>query len=429
MNALLSALAPYESVARWLLTYLITALWMGAIVTVLAALIVRLVRPLDAGARYAVWYVALIAALLGPLVTTVATQSLAATHVEVFVSQPGGSRAGPLTPASFGHERPRIALPPVAAYGAAALWLLFVLAGTARFVAGVVVLARLKRDALPLSPDRRNALPLWRAHSRSARGRRIRLCVSDRVEVPVAAGLFDGMIVLPQRVLDEFDAADVDRFVLHELAHLERRDDWTTAVQRLAQVALFFNPAVHIIARRLDLEREIACDARVVEATADVRSYAVGLTRMAESTAWPHRRIAASAIFVTRRQLSLRVEEVLAHGRITPHRVAVVPVTLVLAISLGVVGVAMPLAPTIAVAGSQRITEIRKTEVYVLGPNGKRTTVRGAAVFVLKSGDDVQTLFSGRTPGEAAAILNRLATHVNRAELDRLTKSLEVTPR
>ncbi|HZW53919.1 MAG TPA: M56 family metallopeptidase, partial [Candidatus Elarobacter sp.] len=272
MNAVPSALVPYQGAAVALVSYLATALWMGAVIAALGALVVRVWKPLDAAARYAVWYVALIAVVLGPLATTVALQRAQASPTPAQIAAKLQAAQDAHTPVHFAVRRPRpaIALPPFVAYGAAAVWLLVVLGGAARFVAGALVLARLKRDALPLAPERRAALPLWRSHAGAAGARHARLCVSDRVEVPVAVGLFDGMVVIPQQVMDEFEPCDVDRFVLHELAHLERRDDWTTVVQRVVQIAMFFNPAVHVIARQLDLEREIACDDRVVAETSDV---------------------------------------------------------------------------------------------------------------------------------------------------------------
>src|ERR1700676_2259808 len=63
-----------NAVLHALVTYCVTALWMGAAITALTALVVRFWKPLDAATRYAVWYVALIAVVLGPLATTVAME-------------------------------------------------------------------------------------------------------------------------------------------------------------------------------------------------------------------------------------------------------------------------------------------------------------------------------------------------------------------
>jgi beta-lactamase regulating signal transducer with metallopeptidase domain len=397
MTALAHALAPFQGAAQALLTYCLTALWMGAVIAAVAALVVRFWKPLDAATRYAVWYVALIAVVLGPLATTAAIQyahrgpSIDELATALTRSHDVRSQVKLAVPA-----RPQIAIPPYVAYGGAALWLLIVLGGAARFAAGVAVLARLKRDSLPLAPERRAELSLWNARAADANVRHARLCVSDRVDVPVAVGLFDGMVVLPQHILDAFEAGDVDRFVLHELAHLERRDDWTAAFERLAQIAQFFNPVVHFIAHRLDLEREIACDDRVIAATSDVRSYAVGLTRMAESTVWPLDAIAAPAIFVTRKQLSLRVEELLARRRFTAPRVAIAPAAVAFVVSLGVVAVAAVHAPAVDAGAApgftpHGITRIQETKLYVLRRDGhKPVTQKRTDVIYLR--DDVKTV-------------------------------------
>ncbi|HEX3464935.1 MAG TPA: M56 family metallopeptidase [Candidatus Elarobacter sp.] len=350
MNTVVQPLGPYQHAMLGLLTYWLLSVVVGIVAVALAAAIVRLWRPVDAAARHAVWFAALIAVALGPLVATVLIQRahhMTAAQLRAAVAQM--SRPRPPELRTVGIARPRIDVPPPLAYAAVALWLLIVLGGAGRLTAGAVVLARLKRDALPLAPERRVALPLWNAHAASARVRRARLCVSDRIDVPVAVGLFDSMVVLPRHVLEEFEPADVDRFVLHELTHLERRDDWAGLVQRIVQVLQFFNPAVHLIARQLDLEREIACDDRVVDAISDVRSYAAGLTRMAESTAWPHRGLPAPAIFVTRRQLSVRVEELLARRRRTAARTMLAPAVLAFAASLGAAAAAATLAPVVSV--------------------------------------------------------------------------------
>ncbi len=420
MNAVSQALVPFQGVAQALATYCVTALWMGVVIAALAALVVRFWKPLDAASRYAVWYVALIAIVLGPLAATAVMQYTshgpAVDELATAISASPDAHA-PVTVA-VRRPHPRIGIAPYLAFGGTALWLLVVLGGSARFAAGVVMLARLKRDALPLAPERRAELSLWNAHAGAARARRARLCVSEGVDVPVAVGLFDGMVLLPKHILDAFEASDVDRFVLHELAHLERRDDWTTAFERLAQVVQFFNPVVHLIARRLDLEREIACDDRVVAATSDVRSYAVGLTRMAESTAWPYAGIAAPAIFVTRKQLSLRVEELLARRRFTAPRVAIAPAALALAASLGVVGAAAVHAPSFDVGGApsaqaHQITRVQETKVILLDRNGKRKTLDARHARVMMIHGDAQTLedfraLDGASPEHLRALLDEL---------------------
>ncbi len=145
--------------------------------------------------------------------------------------------------------------------------------------------------------------------------REVRLCTCESIEVPVAVGLFDSMILIPKHLLDSLSQSEIDQIILHELAHLRRADDWTNGLQRFVQALFFFNPAVMYIAQQLDLEREVACDDWVIDQTKEVRPYAACLTKMAEATVWPHRPLAAPGVFLTRRGLSVRVERLLRSGR------------------------------------------------------------------------------------------------------------------
>jgi len=74
---------------------------------------------------------------------------------------------------------------------------------------------------------------------------------------------------------------EVEHVLRHELAHVDRRDDWGNLVQQLIQAALFFHPAVWWISARLSLEREIACDDCVLEASGRPRAYALTLANVA----------------------------------------------------------------------------------------------------------------------------------------------------
>ncbi|MBV8363763.1 MAG: pentapeptide repeat-containing protein, partial [Candidatus Eremiobacteraeota bacterium] len=135
------------------------------------------------------------------------------------------------------------------------------------------------------------------------------------IEVPVAVGLFDSMILLPSHLLQQLSAGEIDRISLHELAHLRRADDWTNSLQRIAQIVFFFNPAIKFIGAQLDLEREVACDDWVLKLTGEIRPYATCLHKMAELTAWPHQALAAPGVFATRKGISVRIERLLNRHR------------------------------------------------------------------------------------------------------------------
>ncbi len=151
------------------------------------------------------------------------------------------------------------------------------------------------------------------ADGRSARP--IELCTSDRVHVPTAIGLVKPAVVIPEWVLRELSPEELNQIVLHEVAHLRRWDDWTNLAQKVVKALFFFHPAVWWIERQVSLEREMACDDAVVEATASPRAYAECLAHLAEKTLIRRSVALAQAALGRIRQTSLRVAQILDVNR------------------------------------------------------------------------------------------------------------------
>ncbi|MFO0596575.1 MAG: M56 family metallopeptidase [Myxococcaceae bacterium] len=81
---------------------------------------------------------------------------------------------------------------------------------------------------------------------------------------PCVVGLVRPVMVLPPDV----DGARLDAMIVHELAHLSRRDAWVQLLQAVVETLFFFWPPVRVASRRLALEREQACDLAVLESGA-----------------------------------------------------------------------------------------------------------------------------------------------------------------
>jgi beta-lactamase regulating signal transducer with metallopeptidase domain len=114
------------------------------------------------------------------------------------------------------------------------------------------------------------------------RCRKVSVLVSQRLEVPTAIGFYKPAIILPKWLLESTPAEELKYILLHELAHLRRRDDWTNLAQKILKALLFFLPSVWWIERRLSLDREMACDDAVLAHSGSPRGYAECLARVAE---------------------------------------------------------------------------------------------------------------------------------------------------
>ncbi|MAG57097.1 MAG: hypothetical protein CMJ83_12460 [Planctomycetes bacterium] len=212
-------------------------------------------------------------------------------------------------------------------------------------VGAAVMLYRIFRGCRGLMALRRDSDPLPPSHQdRFDRLRRLVGCdrpcdvrSSPFIASPLTVGLFRPIVLLPVKLIGYLKTQELDQILAHELGHVRRRDDWSTFLIRVVQAVSFFNPVPRWIGRRLDLDREIACDDGVVAITRRPRRYADCLTRLAEITAGPriamHDRAAlAPAALGPTNQLTRRIHMLLDTQRNTSPR----PSLLVCIVVLGV---------------------------------------------------------------------------------------------
>jgi uncharacterized protein YjbI with pentapeptide repeats/beta-lactamase regulating signal transducer with metallopeptidase domain len=390
-----AALASLEPVARLVVATLVNGLWQGVLIAGAVWLILRAFPRVNASTRYAAWSLALLAVVIVPIVTTLprvssvlpqsSGRSVAAnlpkrldakgtyptSAYHALASRPASAQAAP---SPVLPQPAHLSVPGAPTVILFTLWSLAALVILVRLGIALVRLEKLKNNALPLGVEYRDAMHRWLSASKGSRD--VRICVSDTIDVPVAVGLFDSMILLPRQLLDRLETQEIDQISLHELAHLRRADDWSNGVQRLAQAFLFFNPAIAFIARQMDLEREVACDDWVLSLTGDVRPYAFCLTKMAEVTAWPHRALAAPGVFVTRKSISIRIERLLAVRRAIDSALAPGASAAVLAVVLAIVFVVQMVTPSIAFTGNQIVSATPATAHAAIAARSASTTAR-----------------------------------------------------
>jgi beta-lactamase regulating signal transducer with metallopeptidase domain len=149
--------------------------------------------------------------------------------------------------------------------------------------------------------------------------RLVKLCVSGEVSVPSAIGLFRPAIVFPDWLVPQLSTSEIEMIVRHEIAHLQRWDDWTNLVQKTVKALLFFHPAVWWIERRLSLERELACDDMVLAQTGSPRAYASSLISFVEKLQSARGLALAQALVSRMHEMSVRLTQILDPKR--PRRI------------------------------------------------------------------------------------------------------------
>jgi CubicO group peptidase (beta-lactamase class C family)/beta-lactamase regulating signal transducer with metallopeptidase domain len=295
------------------------SLWLGLLLAP-AALLVTSAWRLAARRRYLLWWIVLLVIVAAPLGARGARRT-AGEDTGAVVAAPRAWRLAPAEPsqelagstpedsdeaAPVARSSWSLSLPASAPRWFLILWGAGALVGLLALFREFALLSYIRRTA---EPPGKELLALWRQAIASLPTRRVlRLLVSDSVTMPAACGYSRPAVLVPRYLQGTLDDAEMRHLLLHELAHLERRDDWSLALERVIRVVWWWNPVVWWIGRRLDAERELACD-DAVASRVDRRTYARTLVHVAElSLEDPGPALAPGA---TRGTLVRRVESLL----------------------------------------------------------------------------------------------------------------------
>jgi beta-lactamase regulating signal transducer with metallopeptidase domain len=269
----------------------------GCVVAAFGWLLLRLLGNQNSGTRFAVWFSALLSIPAFPFFFT---SGSATAYV-------GASCVGVILPSFVG----------TFLFGT---WLFIALVLLARLGVSLRHVRSLRRDARAL--DLTALDPALNGVLRGLNSsRHVALCVSDRVRVPAAVGFFQPAVIIPEWAMRELTSEDLKAVLLHELAHLQRWDDWTNLAQKVLKALFFFHPAVWWIERRLTLEREMACDDMVLAHTENPHAYASSLLSFAERVSGTRGLALTQAVVGRVRQISLRITQILNVDRPKSTRV------------------------------------------------------------------------------------------------------------
>jgi beta-lactamase regulating signal transducer with metallopeptidase domain len=112
--------------------------------------------------------------------------------------------------------------------------------------------------------------------------RRVRVLESNGAAMPMTWGFTAPVLLLPAGASD-WPRWKIRNVVMHELAHTDRFDCLTQLVAQIACAVYWFNPLVWVAACRMRVERELACDDRVITAGSRPSDYANQLLDVARS--------------------------------------------------------------------------------------------------------------------------------------------------
>lgn len=338
---------------------LVNHLWQATLFSLLAYTATTLLRPAPASARYYVWLIALIkfalpSAFLIFLIDWAGVNAPALTN-SVVEPSPIVSAVSPI----LSPMRPPLAALQAAeqtsegaksfavayatpARGASNLYA----ALTCVWLTGCVLLfafwwRRRRQLSATLRAGRvleggREVEALRRVQKWLGHRRQIRLMVTPAVSGPGVWYVWRPVIVMPEGIADQMDDGELEAVLMHEMSHVERRDNLAGNLQRFLCCVLWFHPLIWLIDRRLLSEREQACDDMVIRLGGAPSAYASSIAKVCRHcVGW---NVAGLSKFAGS-DLKKRIERIVSNragGKLSTPQSMIVAGTAALALSLSI---------------------------------------------------------------------------------------------
>ncbi len=199
------------------------------------------------------------------------------------------------------------------ALGLAALWLIVALALSARLARAWRHLATLRRRATKAEASTIQTCQELASTLKVVTPEVLR---SPCLPSPCLAGLRRPVILLPE----DDQCLSIREVLLHELAHMKRRDCHWNLLRQVATAVFYFQPLLWKLSRLLETTAEEVCDDYVVEFGGNRQEYAHRLVDIAELSSAP---IAAAGVGIVslRSMLARRVTRIMDTSRTLSTRV------------------------------------------------------------------------------------------------------------
>jgi beta-lactamase regulating signal transducer with metallopeptidase domain len=111
---------------------------------------------------------------------------------------------------------------------------------------------------------------------------RVQLRFCGAVAEPLLAGFLNPVVMIPSGLVRQLSPAELDSVILHELSHAKRRDNWAAALAHAITCVFWFYPLLWWMEKRLQRERELACDEMVIRCGTAVDDYIAGILKVCE---------------------------------------------------------------------------------------------------------------------------------------------------
>jgi bla regulator protein blaR1 len=321
MMDLLESLLSAEFIRAFAWT-LFHSLWQGALLALIAGAFILILRKYRPVVRYTIFYLLLMllpVMFIATFLLTYHPGPQATRNREV--NQPGNviSDENPAQIASSDGNNTTTWYSAIAGYyeGHASWFVLIWFTGflffLVRFTGSLFYVYRLKNNHIYDVDEG------WNDHLKRLGGRiglsgTVRLAESGLARIPMTIGYLKPVILLPLGTLSGVPPQQIDAILLHELAHILRKDYLLNIFQSVIELLFFYHPLTWWLSGLIREEREHICDDIAVDINQDHLNYIKALTTMEELNAKSP--LLASAMNGSKKKLLCRVKRLLTPAKI-----------------------------------------------------------------------------------------------------------------
>ncbi|HXD79717.1 MAG TPA: M56 family metallopeptidase [Puia sp.] len=203
----------------------------------------------------------------------------------------------------------------------------------------------------------------------------VKAWLSSLIDVPLTMGFLKPVILLPVTMITQLNPAQVEAILVHELAHIQRKDYLLHIIVMTLGGLFFFNPFARLLVSQLKKERENCCDDMVLQFKYDAHAYVSALLTLATRRQRTGH-LALAATGTGDRLLLQRAKRVLLREKGERSRPGIRPM-LTLLFTLVLTGLAL-YHPLLKTRTPARLPVARTNTTYFITPRLARTsTVSG----------------------------------------------------